>query len=152
MRDRRRRVRLAAVDAAARAPRPWATLGALVDRLGDRDRQTAARAADAALAVTAVEDERALVAADLDPVSIAAIAKRAARFATDERLAPDVRAAGAGVAARLQAYAHTDAGPVVRAAADEDPSVRHALLDALRGWGPRLAKHRAALGEWLRDS
>lgn len=150
MGDVRRGVRLAAVDAAPRGARPWATLGPLVDRLADRDRETASRAAAGVLAITAAIDPRAREADDVDPGTLAPITERATKVATDARLAPDVRVAAMQVVARLLDAVPSDVVPLLALADDPDPGIRHAALEIVRAWGPALRPHAAKLEPALR--
>jgi len=147
-----RAVRYAAIAAAARSPSSFDLLERIVDRLGTADRETASRAAAAALEVTRTVDERAFAAAEIDRADLGRIARSACRIASDSRLAPDVRAAAATIAARLQIVAPIGASPLLPALSDDDPTVRHAVLEALRAWGPRLGRHRAAIEAIVRDA
>jgi hypothetical protein len=145
-----RAVRASAIAAAERSPSRLALLEALVGRLGGSDRETASRAAGAALSITAIADARAWAAAEVDRPDVGRVARSAMRIAADVRLAVDARAAAATLAARLQEVAPTGAAPLVPAIGDDDPAVRHAALEALRAWGPRLGGHRAAIESTVR--
>jgi len=150
MGDVRREVRYAALDAAPLGARPWATFGALVDRLADRDRETASRAAASALEIVDRLDPRTLPADEMVGTDLAPAAARATKVAGDVRLGPDVRVAAARIVARLREV--TDAGvePLLALADDPDPAVRHAGLETLRAWGPALRPHAAKLEAALR--
>jgi hypothetical protein len=150
MGDLRREVRYAAVDAAPRGARPWGTFAVLVERLSDRDRETASRAAAALLELTDAFDPRTLAADGMDGSDVAPAVARATKVAGDPRLAADVRVAAIRVVARLEAVAKASALPLVAITEDPDPAVRHAVLESLRAWGPALRPHAAKLEAALR--